>query len=120
MNWMQVLGTISAAGSTALGPGLIASLALANVGKIGSKVIICTDWLANVGLGSVEVYTPDENEKTKSFYTHLGSKAKSKGISISIISIVESECRLDLLSPIADLTNGEISKVDPINMADDF
>lgn len=30
-------------GSTALGPGLLASIEIASKGGIGSKVIICTD-----------------------------------------------------------------------------
>jgi len=37
-----------------LGPGLLASLALATKGKAGSMVIICTDGLANIGLGAFD------------------------------------------------------------------
>lgn len=38
-------------GQTALGPALLASLELALNGKPGSLVVICTDGLANIGLG---------------------------------------------------------------------
>ena len=40
-------------GPTALGPALLTSLVLASQ-KPGSQVIVCTDGLANVGLGSFE------------------------------------------------------------------
>lgn len=41
-------------GQTALGPALLASLEIASKGKAGSMVIICTDGLANLGVGSFE------------------------------------------------------------------
>jgi hypothetical protein len=41
-------------GPTALGPALVASVSLACEGGVGSKVIICTDGIANIGLGSLE------------------------------------------------------------------
>lgn len=37
-----------------MGPALLASVLLASEGKPGSAVIICTDGLANKGLGSFE------------------------------------------------------------------
>lgn len=42
---------MSTYGSTALGPGLLSSIELASKGDVGSKVILCTDGEANVGLG---------------------------------------------------------------------
>lgn len=44
---------MQAKGQTALGPGLLASLTLAAQGKPGSMVILCTDGLANIGLGQL-------------------------------------------------------------------
>lgn len=41
-------------GRTALGPALLASLALVSDLAPGSIVVICTDGLANMGLGSLE------------------------------------------------------------------
>lgn len=41
-------------GRTALGPGLLAALGLASQGKPGSMVILCTDGLANVGIGALD------------------------------------------------------------------
>ena len=40
-------------GSTALGPGMLTSIALAGEGSLGSQVIVCTDGASNIGLGSV-------------------------------------------------------------------
>ena len=37
-----------------MGPALISALQLAKVGKPGSMIIICTDGLANLGLGSLD------------------------------------------------------------------
>ena len=41
-------------GSTALGPALTIACSVASKGNPGSKVVICTDGLANLGIGSVE------------------------------------------------------------------
>lgn len=41
-------------GQTALGPALLAAVALAADGKPGSVVVLCTDGLANVGLGALD------------------------------------------------------------------
>jgi len=54
-------------GATALGPALLSSIALASQGKPGSKVIICTDGLANMGLGNLE--DPKSLSESEEFYT---------------------------------------------------
>jgi hypothetical protein len=41
-------------GSTALGPALVTSIGLAGEGAPGSTVIVCTDGLANIGLGALD------------------------------------------------------------------
>ena len=46
-------------GPTALGPALVSSVMLASKGKRGSKVILCTDGLANVGLGKLDELKSD-------------------------------------------------------------
>ncbi len=115
------LGEIEESGQTALGPALLVALGTALKGTAGSRVIICTDGLANVGLGSVEDLSSEAAfNATKGFYTKIGELAKSKGVAISIISLVGDECRLEMLSPLADLTGGDIYKVDPVNLATDF
>ncbi len=115
------LETIEESGQTALGPALVVALGLAAKGKPGSKVILCTDGLANVGLGSVEdLGTEAAFTGARDFYARIGEQAKSQGVSISLISIVGEECHLEMLSPLADLTAGDILKVDPTHLAEDF
>lgn len=116
---LENLAKIETHGCTALGPALVASTAIAAKGSAGSKVIICTDGLANEGMGSVESSGVKE-EETKAFYTQVGQYAQQHGVVVSVISLVASECRLDLLSPIAGLTGGDILRVDPMNLSKDF
>lgn len=56
--------SIEETGPTALGPAVLTSVALAAQGKPGSTVIICTDGLANIGLGAFdEAKTDEQREK---------------------------------------------------------
>jgi hypothetical protein len=119
-NLLSTLKNIQTGGLTALGPGLLASVAIAGRGAPGSKVVICTDGCANRGLGSVESKSQKIQEQAADFYERVGVYATQKGVVISIISIVEQECKLEMLSPIANLTGGDILKVDPQNLSDDF
>jgi len=104
-------------GPTALGPALLASIILAAQGGVGSKVIICTDGLANVGLGSLEFGLEETSE---AFYAELGRFASEKGISVSLISIEGEECKLERLSTITELTNGDILRVQPEHISEEF
>jgi len=79
-------------GSTALGPALLVSCGVASK-KAGSKVIICTDGLANVGLGALDGNST--KKEAQSFYEQVGVFAKKSGIEISIISIQGTECRME-------------------------
>lgn len=45
-----------AKGQTALGPALVTALDIAAKGNPGSSVILCTDGLANIGIGQLEPY----------------------------------------------------------------
>lgn len=116
---LNTLKTIKSSGATALGPALLISVILAAQGKPGSKVVICTDGLANKGLGNLET-TGKSLEDANAFYTQVGQLAKEKGVIISIITLVEEGCRLDTLSPIANLTGGDILRVNPLNIGKDF
>lgn len=50
----QKLMSLEETGPTALGPAVLTAIALAGEGAPGSSVVICTDGLANVGLGNFE------------------------------------------------------------------
>jgi hypothetical protein len=55
-----------------LGPALVSAIEVASKGSPGSTVILCTDGLANVGIGYLDPLT-EENRK---FYEELGILAK--------------------------------------------
>jgi hypothetical protein len=75
------LYSIEENGQTALGPAMLFTLNLLENASAGSKIILCTDEMANIGVSAVEgVNNPEEVEKIKSFYKELGVKAKLKGI----------------------------------------
>lgn len=62
-----------ASGATALGPAVVASIELASKGSPGSTVMICTDGLANIGLGNLDI----SKEASQEFYGQLALKAKA-------------------------------------------
>lgn len=48
---IKKVSALATRGMTALGPGVLASIAMASKGALGSQVIILTDGMANIGLG---------------------------------------------------------------------
>ena len=101
-------------GPTALGPALLVSIILASNCGPGSKVVICTDGLANVGVGSLDMDTDTD------FYEVLGNLATDLGVSVSIISIEGEECRLESLIKVTKTTGGDIVQVAPENISEEF
>ena len=67
-------------GQTALGPALLVAVAMACQVQ-GSKVIICTDGMANVGLGCLDIGDSDDvvYDNASVFYTQVGQMAVDKG-----------------------------------------
>ncbi|CAM6004653.1 unnamed protein product [Sphagnum balticum] len=68
---------------TALGPGLLAAIEVAGRGSKGSTVVVCTDGLANRGLGVLE----GTGEEGRKFYEWLGDQAKTRNVSVSVVTI---------------------------------
>ena len=56
--------------ATALGPALFCGLNLVQE-REGSQIILCTDGLANIGLGSLDGCAEDL-EQSKEFYRQIG------------------------------------------------
>lgn len=111
----KVLG-LEGSGATALGPALLLSVGLACQGKTGSKVIICTDGIANIGLGSLTA----DLEEAQAFYEQIGALAVNSGVTISVVSLAGEECKLETLSILTDMTGGEIDKVEAEKLSQDF
>ncbi|PRP83129.1 hypothetical protein PROFUN_09808 [Planoprotostelium fungivorum] len=112
------LWSLEEKGPTALGPAMLLSIAIAGA-RPASKVIMCTDGLANHGnscLGSLEgksaEYTP--------YYTELAEQAKLKGVTVSIVSLLGTECSLETLSIVSEQTGGSLERVDPLRISKNF
>merc|ERR1712130_433664 len=117
-------------GQTALGPALVVSIAMASA-KPGSQVILCTDGLANIGVGSLEAM-PSTNDQIEDeddddaedpilkWYEALGDYAMSKGVVVNIISITDDGCKLENLGKIVEITNGNLKRINPLNLAEKF
>lgn len=117
----QKLMSLEETGPTALGPAVLTSIALAGEGAPGSTVIVCTDGLANVGLGAFdEAKTAEQEKKLGEFYEMIGQYAKTKGVTVNIISIQGEECNIETLSKISELTGGEVERVNPKDLIDNF
>lgn len=117
----EKLMSMEETGPTALGPAVVTSIAMAAEGAPGSQVVICTDGLANVGLGAMdELKEPEQIEKCDEFYERIGEFAKDKGLTINIVSIIGDECNLDSLSKLAELTGGNVERVDPVQLTKNF
>ena len=106
----EVMG-LEEGGPTALGPALLAAITMAGAGKAGSKVVVCTDGLANVGLGSLEELKTDEDHAAADrFYGEsCGDLAKSSGVEVSVITIKGENCKLEYLSKIAESSGGDVT-----------
>ena len=106
---------LAEAGQTALGPALVASVAMAST-RPGSRVIACTDGMANVGCGSNE----QGLEESEAFYRRVGEQARDAGVQVSVLSIKGDEAGMENLGIVADATGGEVDIVDPRDMASKF
>jgi hypothetical protein len=114
----QKIRSLNPNGATALGPALLMSVLLASQGKPGSKVVLCTDGIANVGLGSLT--TEEDREAALMFYNDVAIKARDSSVCVSILSIEGEECSLECLLTVVDKSGGTIDKVNPVNLIQDF
>lgn len=97
------------------------AVSMAAKGKQGSSVVICTDGLANIGLGAFdECKTAEDTSAAEAFYESVGQIASQAGVTINIVSIQGDECNLDSLSSLAELTGGKVERVDPTTLTQDF
>ena len=108
-------------GPTALGPAVLTAIAMAAEGAPGSSVIVCTDGLANVGLGNFdEIFSEEDTKKVDEIYERMGQYAKSKGVTVNIVSIEGEECNIDTLSKVSELTGGDVQRVKPNDLIENF
>lgn len=103
-------------GKTALCPALVTAVGLASTGKPGSMVILCTDGLANVGFGDLAIGDNDEKKP----YEDIAKFALNSGISINVLTIMGEQSRMDVLGAIANKTNGNVDRVNPSVINNEF
>ncbi|XP_051571574.1 circularly permutated Ras protein 1-like isoform X1 [Myxocyprinus asiaticus] len=97
-------------GATALGPAALISVAMASQ-FTGSKVIICTDGRANIGLGQLEHESSHCPTPSPYFYNQLAYYAAEKGVIVSVMTFEGEDCRLAEVGRLADHTGGRINIV---------
>ncbi|XP_029312478.1 circularly permutated Ras protein 1-like [Cottoperca gobio] len=116
----QVMG-LSDGGTTALGPAALLTIAIASR-QPGSKVIICTDGKANTDLGNLEVEDNDARTLLSStiFYQDLGDYAANQGVTVSVLAIEGTDCRLDELGRLADRAAGQVVIASPNKLHTEF
>jgi hypothetical protein len=108
--WINLISTLHAIANTALGP---AALGGASLLKENGRLILLTDGLANMGVGSRNNVT--SKSKKNDFYRELGEKCRDKGIVIEIVGVASSayaSVELELIGQMARITGGDIYMVD--------
>jgi len=113
---IKKLWSLEENGATALGPALLLSILIAG-SKPASKVVLCTDGVANYGLGSMD---GDRAVEFTPYYTELAEIAKIKGVTVSILGFIGEDCSLENLSVLSEQTGGEAQRVDPANIMKNF
>eukprot|EP00457_Paulinella_chromatophora_P000350 gb/GEZN01000350.1/.p1 GENE.gb/GEZN01000350.1/~~gb/GEZN01000350.1/.p1 ORF type:complete len:700 (-),score=146.51 gb/GEZN01000350.1/:2574-4673(-) len=103
-------------GQTCLGPALLLGVNIAAQTR-GSQVILCTDGLANIGLGALDGAA---REAAEEFYEQLGTSAARDGVTVSTISITDQEASLENLGRVADATGGTVERIDPLKLTEQF
>jgi hypothetical protein len=112
---LKAVWELEESGATALGPALLLGIALAGAAP-GSQVILCTDGLANQGLGSLEQQAAADAGKKReqvAFYLECAEQAILKGVSVSVLSLLGTEAALENLSVVTEKTGGTVDRVDP-------
>jgi len=114
---VQKLHQLVETGATALGPAMTICVGMTQACP-GSKIVLATDGLANMGVGSLD--DPSMVEQNSALYTTLAHVSKQNGITINVIGIKGDSINMDTLGILADITGGEVDIVDPLNITNNF
>ena len=64
----------------------------------------------SVGVGQLEdISTPEKLMEAQRYYEHIANLANEKGVTVSLLTLTGTECRILELGQVADKTNGEVS-----------
>lgn len=118
---IKSLYSFEESGQTALGPAMLLSISLIEKAALGSRIILCTDGITNLGLGSIpDVSNANDIKKAKEYFGKLGTMAKEKGIVVSLITFQDEESKIEVLIEMIEKTGGEIIRVNPKQIIEDF
>ena len=91
-------------GQTALVPALMVAIGMASSGTPCSQIVLCTDGLSNIGVGSLEVGSTsqsagltEEEAFTQKFYIEAAVHARNAGLCVNIVSFEGEHCNLQAL-----------------------
>jgi hypothetical protein len=108
-------------GGTALGPAICCAMGMISArGGVGSKIVVFTDGLANVGLGNLDQKADLLESNAEPFFRNLGVSMRASSVTANIVAIRGSECKMEILRTIADASNGVVDIVDPSELATHF
>jgi len=111
-NWLKkTIQELQENGATALGPALLLGIQIAGK-RPNSKVILCTDGLANTGVGNLT----EKSNEGEGFYIELAEQAKLKGVTVSVMTIVGTNCNVENLAVVTEQTGGGVERVDPLDI----
>ena len=85
---------------------MLTSIAMASKGAPGSQIIVCTDGMANVGVGAFEHYGGGGGQSAAQFYDKLGEYAEENGVMVNLVTIAGAEANIQGLSRVIDLSGG--------------
>lgn len=112
---IKCLWELEPSGQTALGPALHLGVSIAGHAP-ASQVVLCTDGLANLGLGSLE----GDKEQFSMFYTEVAERAKLGGLSVNVITLKGTDCSVESLAVVTSQTSGQITRVDALQLTKEF
>ena len=78
---------------------------------MGSKVVVFTDGVSNIGIGALEGKDSKDVDKA-SFYNQAGMYARERGLNVNVIAIGGAECKISYLASLAEFTEGTLVKSD--------
>jgi hypothetical protein len=121
----RIVTGLEAGGTTALGPAVLVGVGMASEIGSGSRVVVITDGLANVGVGSLETRSTAlealaDDLKGAPFYAKAGTIAASKGVVVDVVGIQGEGASLEHLGDLAHAANGEIASSPPDRLWDQF
>ena len=61
----------------------------------GSRIVVCTDGLANVGVGALDVQDDAKRQEVEQWYEGVANMAKLHGVQVSVVSLKGDECALE-------------------------